>query len=49
MKDNIIIEEIQFTEDLYNSPYLENNVKTEFESLFLSQGLKINYLKAIRL
>ena len=39
----------EFTEDLYNSPYLENNVKTEFESLFLSQGLKINYLKAIRL
>ena len=38
-----------FTEDLYNSPYLENNIKTEFESLFLSQGLKINYLKAIRL
>ena len=39
----------EFTEDLYNSPYLENNIKTEFESLFLSQGLKINYLKAIRL
>ena len=39
----------EYTEDLYDSPYLENNIKTEFESLFLSQGLKINYLKAISL
>ena len=27
--------------------YREANIMTEFESLFLSQGLKINYLKAV--
>lgn len=34
------------TPDLHNSPYLEGSVQTEFESLFLSQGLPIYALKA---
>lgn len=38
----------QYSEDLYDSPYIENNIKTEFEGLFLSKGLKINYLKAVK-
>lgn len=31
------------TEDLYNSAFLEQNVLTEFESLFIKQGLPIYY------
>jgi len=38
------IEEI--TRDLYASPYLEENVPTEFERLFRSKGLPIYYVKA---
>ena len=40
---------IETTEDLYQSEYLEKNIPTEFERLFLSQGLKINYLKAVKI
>lgn len=37
----------EYTEDLYDSPYIKDNIKTEFEGLFLSKGLKINYLKSV--
>ena len=36
----------EYTEDLYQSEYLTANVKTEFEELFCSQNLPINYLMA---
>jgi tRNA (guanine-N7-)-methyltransferase len=36
------------TEDLYTSPYLEGNISTEFERLFLSQNLPIYHLKLVR-
>lgn len=36
------------TNDLYNSPYLDKNIPTEFEKLFLSQGQKINFLNAVK-
>ncbi len=47
IQDNKNFNIVEYTNDLYNSPYIENNIKTEFEGLFTSQGLKINYLKAI--
>ena len=39
---------IEETNDLYNSPYLENNIKTEYEIKFTSKGIKINYLEATK-
>ena len=36
------------TEDLYSSTWIHNNLPTEFESLFIRQGLPICYLKLIR-
>lgn len=37
--------EIEYTEDLHNSPYQPDNVPTEFEQLFRSKGQVIYYLK----
>lgn len=39
---------ITYTKDLHNSDYLEGNVVTEFESLFLKQGLPICHAKFIK-
>ena len=36
----------EHSQDLHNSSYLEQNIQTEFETLFLSQKLPIYYLKA---
>ena len=36
------------TNDLYNSPYLEKNIQTEYEKKFVKLGMKINYLDAIK-
>jgi tRNA (guanine-N7-)-methyltransferase len=36
----------EFSRDLYGSTHLEENVPTEFERLFLSQGLPIYFLRA---
>ncbi len=36
------------TEDLWNSDHASENVTTEFEGLFLSKGMKICCLKAVR-
>lgn len=46
LKDCPFFDVIEETSDLYASKYLENNIATEFESLFLSQSLPIHYLKA---
>lgn len=35
---------LMHTRDLHNSPYTENNVMTEYEERFLSEGKKINKL-----
>lgn len=45
-KSSLVIKE--YTEDLYNSEYISSNIKTEFEELFCSQNLPINYLMACR-
>jgi tRNA (guanine-N7-)-methyltransferase len=34
------------TNDLYKSPWINNNIPTEFEKLFLSKGLPVNFLEA---
>ena len=34
------------TEDLYQSSWRAENIPTEFESMFISEGFKINYLLA---
>jgi tRNA (guanine-N7-)-methyltransferase len=34
------------TNDLYKSPWITNNIPTEFEKLFLSKGLPVNFLEA---
>ncbi len=36
----------EFSQDLHSSPFVNNNLLTEFERLFLSKGLPIYYLKA---
>lgn len=38
------------TLDLYseNSPYKENNFPTDFEKIFVKQGIQINYIKLIK-
>lgn len=36
---------VEYTEDLYASEYLANNVQSEFEKLFLDQELPIYYLQ----
>lgn len=38
---------IQLTTDLHQSPYNDENVRTEFEQLFTSQNLPTYYLKAV--
>lgn len=35
----------EISEDLYESPYLQRNIQTEFERLFVSQGKSIHYVK----
>jgi len=35
----------EFSDDLHNSPYQEDNIETEFEQLFKNQKLPIYYLK----
>ena len=37
------------TYDLYSSEFIENNIQTEYERNFVSQGIKICYLEAILL
>ena len=43
------IEPIVHTDDLYNSPYLDDtlSIKTFYENMFLQEGKKITYLKFI--
>lgn len=36
------------TRDLHSSPYSENNVVTEYEAAFSSQGVKINMLEVVK-
>lgn len=38
----------EFSFDLYSSDYIEKNIPTEFEGLFLSKKMPIHYLKAVR-
>lgn len=38
---------VELTDDLYNSPYVETNIATEYEDKFVAQGLKINRVHAI--
>ncbi|OGH01045.1 MAG: tRNA (guanosine(46)-N7)-methyltransferase TrmB [Candidatus Lambdaproteobacteria bacterium RIFOXYD1_FULL_56_27] len=40
-------EVVELSWDLHHSPYQEHNQLTEFEGLFLSQGLPVYHLKAI--
>lgn len=47
LKSNNLYKIVDYSYDLHDSKYKEANIMTEFESLFLSQGLKINYLKAV--
>ncbi len=35
----------EYTEDLHNSVYMEDNIKTEYEKKFSSKGKNINYMK----
>lgn len=37
---------LKSTTDLYKSPWINNNIPTEFEKLFLSKGLPVNFLEA---
>lgn len=39
----------KLSSDLHASEFMNGNVATEFEKLFKSQGLKINYLEAVKL
>jgi tRNA (guanine-N7-)-methyltransferase len=48
IENNNAYQLIEVTNDLENSTYQKNNIKTEFERLFLSKKLKINSLKAIK-
>ncbi|MCC6931990.1 MAG: tRNA (guanosine(46)-N7)-methyltransferase TrmB [Deltaproteobacteria bacterium] len=41
------IRELSF--DLYNSLYLENNIRTEFEGMYRNEGAAVNYLVAERM
>ena len=45
MKDIKGFKVIYNTDDLYKSEKAEENISTEFEDLFLKQGLKINYIE----
>ncbi len=38
---------IEHTTDIYNSPYIEGNIATEYETKFHSLGKSINYAKII--
>lgn len=42
-----LYELVELSWDLHHSPYQEHNLLTEFEGLFLSQGLPVYHLKAI--
>ncbi|MBQ1697876.1 MAG: tRNA (guanosine(46)-N7)-methyltransferase TrmB [Bacteroidales bacterium] len=44
-----LIEPLVHTDDLYNSPYLDDtlSIKTFYENMFLQEGKKITYLKFI--
>jgi tRNA (guanine-N7-)-methyltransferase len=37
----------KLTKDFYASPYIENNVASEFENLFVSKSVQIHYLFAV--
>ena len=39
----------KLSRDLYSSEFISENVPTEFENLFKSQGLKINFMEAVKL
>lgn len=43
-----LFEVVAHTEDLHGSPYEQDNVHTEFEKLFISQGLSPCFLQAIK-
>jgi tRNA (guanine-N7-)-methyltransferase len=45
MKDIKGFKIVYNTENLYESEKAEDNISTEFEDLFLKQGLKINYIE----
>lgn len=38
---------VEESRDLYSSPYLKENIQTEFERMFVLQGLKICYLRLV--
>ena len=38
----------EITDDLYKSKYLNGNIPTEYEKKFVSKGIKINYLNAVK-
>lgn len=38
----------EYTENLYQTDFVKNNIKTEFEDLFCSQNIDINYLRALK-
>lgn len=38
----------EVSDDLYNSNYLDGNIQTEYEKKFVSKGIKINYLNAVK-
>ncbi|MCB0337004.1 MAG: tRNA (guanosine(46)-N7)-methyltransferase TrmB [Bdellovibrionales bacterium] len=48
MKGLNCFELVEATEDLYQSDFLERNIQTEFEQLFLSKGLPVHYLKCLK-
>ena len=48
IRDSTLFEVTERTEDLHSSEYLADNITTEFESLFLSKGLPICFLRAVR-
>lgn len=43
--NSIYFQLVEYTEDLHNSEYNENNIRTEFESLFKGKGFPVYYLK----
>jgi len=48
LKDpELTIQNLEFTEDLYNSPYLaeHHGIETTYERMFVKEGFTINYLK----
>jgi tRNA (guanine-N7-)-methyltransferase len=47
LKSRDDIEDLEYTRELYNSPYADNHhgIKTKYEHQFSEQGFKIKYLK----